>query len=132
MRNRVRALACLVGLLCLAEPAAAKVIKFEVVKTESPAFEGRVFGSVGTYDRIVARATIAVAPGDPHNSIIVDLDRAPQNAGGLVEVLQQLAPELETVPIRNKEVIQPIGQQAEHVYFPHSGMGSIVIHMKGG
>jgi hypothetical protein len=48
------------------------------------------------------------------------------------EVLQQLAPELETVPIHNREVIQPIGRLAEHVYFPHSGMGSIVIHMKGG
>jgi CRP-like cAMP-binding protein len=48
------------------------------------------------------------------------------------EVLQQLTPELETVPIHNREVIQPIGRLAEHVYFPHSGMGSIVIHMKGG
>jgi CRP-like cAMP-binding protein len=48
------------------------------------------------------------------------------------EILQQLAPELETVPIRNKEVVQPIGRPAEHVYFPQSGMGSIVIHMKGG
>jgi Crp-like helix-turn-helix domain len=46
------------------------------------------------------------------------------------EVLQQLAPELETVPIRNGDVVQPIGRPAEHVYFPHSGMGSIVIHMK--
>lgn len=48
------------------------------------------------------------------------------------EILQQLAPELETVPIRVGEVVQPIGRPAEHVYFPHSGMGSIVIHMKGG
>jgi CRP-like cAMP-binding protein len=48
------------------------------------------------------------------------------------DVLQQLTPELETVPIHNREVIQPIGRLAEHVYFPHSGMGSIVIHLKGG
>jgi CRP-like cAMP-binding protein len=48
------------------------------------------------------------------------------------EVLQQLAPELETVSIRNREVVQPIGRPAEHVYFPQSGMGSIVIHMKSG
>lgn len=48
------------------------------------------------------------------------------------DVLDQLAPELETVPIRNREVLQRIGRQAEHVYFPHSGMGSIVIHMEGG
>src|SRR5690242_20365856 len=46
------------------------------------------------------------------------------------EVLQQLAPELETAPIRNGDVVQPIGRPAEHVYFPHSGMGSMMIHMK--
>ena len=47
-------------------------------------------------------------------------------------VMEQLAPELETVPLRSREVVQEIGRQAEHVYFPHSGMGSIVIHMGGG
>jgi CRP-like cAMP-binding protein len=48
------------------------------------------------------------------------------------DVLERLAPELETVPIRNREVVQRVGRQAEHVYFPHSGMGSIVIQMQGG
>jgi CRP-like cAMP-binding protein len=46
------------------------------------------------------------------------------------EVLERLTPEMETVPIRQREVVQPIGRLAEHVYFPHSGMGSIVIHLK--
>jgi Alpha/beta hydrolase domain len=68
----------------VASPAAAKVLKFEIVKVESPAFEGRSFGAVGTYDRIVARATIGVAPTDPHNTVIVDVERAPRNAQGLV------------------------------------------------
>jgi hypothetical protein len=75
------ALACS---LALSGHAAAKVLKFEITRVESPAFEGRTFGTVGTYDRIIARATIGVAPGDPHNSIIVDLDRAPRNAEALV------------------------------------------------
>jgi Crp-like helix-turn-helix domain len=48
------------------------------------------------------------------------------------DVMERLAPELETVPIRLRDVLQPIGRQAEHVYFPHSGMGSIVIKMVGG
>jgi hypothetical protein len=67
--------------------ASAKVVKFEIVRTESPAFEGRSFGSVGTYDRIVARATIAVTPTDPHNSVVVDVDKAPRNAQGQVEAV---------------------------------------------
>ena len=70
--------------LALSGPAAARVLKFEITGVELPAFEGRTFGTVGTYDRIIARATMGVAPGDPHNSIIVDLDRAPRNAEALV------------------------------------------------
>jgi hypothetical protein len=71
----------------LGSPCAAKVVKFEIVRVESPAFEGRTFGTVGTYDRIIARATIAVAPGDPHNTIIVDLDRVPHNVRGEVKAV---------------------------------------------
>jgi Alpha/beta hydrolase domain len=71
----------------LGSPCAAKVVKFEIVRVESPAFEGRTFGTVGTYDRIIARATIAVAPGDPHNTMIVDLDRAPHNVRGEVKAV---------------------------------------------
>jgi hypothetical protein len=71
----------------LGSPCAAKVVKFEIVRVESPAFEGRTFGAVGTYDRIIARATIAVTPGDPHNSVIVDLDRVPHNVRGEVKAV---------------------------------------------
>jgi CRP-like cAMP-binding protein len=48
------------------------------------------------------------------------------------DLARQLAPELETVAIHNREVVRRIGRPAEHVYFPHSGMGSIVIHMQDG
>src|SRR5580693_3746166 len=87
MRHFLASAAFVAGVVCSGGPSAAKVIKFEIVRTESPAFEGRSFGAVGTYDRIVARATIAVAPDDPHNNVIVDLDRAPRNAQGLVEAV---------------------------------------------
>ncbi|HET6195110.1 MAG TPA: hypothetical protein VFE12_05135, partial [Acetobacteraceae bacterium] len=85
MRHLLRAFFAIAGMAALMSPSAAKVVKFEITKIESPAFEGRSFGAVGTYDRIVARATIAVSPDDPHNTIIVDIDRAPRNAQGLVE-----------------------------------------------
>ena len=80
-------LACFLG---LSGPAAAKVLKFEITRIELPAFEGRTFGAVGTYDRIIARATIGVVPDDPHDSIIVDLDRAPRNALGLVTAVAEV------------------------------------------
>ena len=82
-----RAVMLIAATVIFASPCAAKVVKFEILKVESPAFEGRTFGAVGTYDRIVARATIAVAPDDIHNQIIVDLDRAPRDAQGQVEAV---------------------------------------------
>ncbi|MBN8968777.1 MAG: hypothetical protein J0G95_09985 [Rhizobiales bacterium] len=90
MTRFIAAAAIAAAVLVPASQAVAKVVKFDIVRTESPAFEGRVFGSVGTYDRILARATIAVAPGDAHNSIIVDLDKAPRNAQGLVEAATEV------------------------------------------
>src|ERR1700730_4409998 len=87
MRHWLGAIIVVAGIIGFVSPSAAKVIKFEIVRVESPAFEGRSFGAVGTYDRIVARATIAVSPADPHNTVIVDLDRAPRNAQGLVEAV---------------------------------------------
>jgi len=49
--------------------ATARVVEFEIARIE-PAFEGRVFGAVGAYDRIIARATVSLSPTDPHNAII--------------------------------------------------------------
>ena len=85
-------------IIALTQPAYAKVVKFEILRTESPAFEGRIFGTVGTYDRIIARATVAVAPDDPHNSIIVDIERAPRNAWGLVEATSDVEILRPTIP----------------------------------
>jgi hypothetical protein len=74
----------------LPSDAMAKVIGFEVLRIESPAFGGRSFGSVGSYDRILARATIAVDPLNRHNAMIADIGLAPRNAQGLVEATSEV------------------------------------------
>lgn len=84
MRHLLRSIALIAGIIGLASPSTAKILKFEITRVDSPAFEGRSFGAAGTYDRIIGRATIAVSPADPRNSIIVDLDRAPQSPAGVV------------------------------------------------
>ena len=85
-------------IIALTQPAYAKVVKFEILRTESPAFEGRIFGTVGTYDRIIARAIVAVEPDDRQNSIIVDIERAPRNAQGLVEATSDVEILRPTIP----------------------------------
>lgn len=80
-RNWLCAAACV-----LSAPAQAEVIRFEVLQS-APAFEGRTFGYVGAYQRITAKATVAIDPGDPRNAVIADIDRAPRNARGRVEAV---------------------------------------------
>src|SRR5246500_4932395 len=50
-----------------------------------PFAEGLVFGEAGSYQRVRGTATGELDPAVPHNQVIVDLDRAPRNARGLVE-----------------------------------------------
>ena len=79
-------LLCLCFLGSLVLPAAAEVVRFEVLQSV-PAFEGRSFGAAGPYVKITARATIAIDPADPRNAVIADISRAPRNAAGRVEAV---------------------------------------------
>jgi hypothetical protein len=63
----------------------ARLTQLQVVRTESPTFDGTSFGSVGQYEKIVYRATGAVDPALPGNALITDIQGAPRNAQGLVE-----------------------------------------------
>jgi hypothetical protein len=64
--------------------AEAKIVRLEITSTQ-PAFEGRSFGAVGPYQRIVGKAHGEVDPADPLNARIQDLALAPRNARGMVE-----------------------------------------------
>ena len=65
--------------------ADARITKIEIKRTESPTFEGKAFGSVGQYEKLVGRAYGEVDPKDPRNAVIVDIANAPKNARGMVE-----------------------------------------------
>lgn len=70
--------------LCAATATHARVTRFVVTSTE-PYAGGAMMGGVGAFERLVGTATIEVHPLDPHNAGIVNLDKAPRNARGLVE-----------------------------------------------
>ena len=73
--------------VCLSPVALrAEVIRFDIVE-RLPAFVGRSFGDVGPYERITARATIALNPSDDRNAVITDLAQAPRNPDGKVEAI---------------------------------------------
>lgn len=80
-RNSIRILGSRPG----AAVGPQKVVKFEILGTESAAFEGRSFGVVGPTTGFSHALRLRLLPSDSHNSIIVDIDRAPRNSQGLVE-----------------------------------------------
>ena len=64
--------------------AAAGVTRLEIIRRER-VLNGQAFGAAGAYEKLVGRVHFALDPRLPQNRGIVDLDRAPKNAQGLVE-----------------------------------------------
>src|ERR1700751_4298692 len=71
-------------LRCIRRPCQARVVRFVVEQTRSFA-GGMSFGDVGPYQRLDGTAYMEVDPHDPLNAVIVNLDKAPKNARGMVE-----------------------------------------------
>ena len=65
--------------------ADARVTRVEITRVESPTFEGRSFGDVGQYEKLVGRVFGEIDPKDPSSTLIVDIDLAPLNTRGMVE-----------------------------------------------
>jgi hypothetical protein len=79
----------LAGLACASvagtpNEAAAKIVRLEITKVE-PAFDGRSFGTVGTYEKLTGKAYGVLNPTSRSNRIIQDIALAPRNAKGQVE-----------------------------------------------
>ena len=55
------------------------------VNTVEPFAEGQAFGEAGSYLRIRGVAKGELDPATPENRVVVDLDKAPRNARGLVQ-----------------------------------------------
>jgi hypothetical protein len=76
------------AVLCIPQLAHARITRFEITTTESPAFGGASFGDVGQYEKLIGRAFGEIDPRDrrdPMSSVITDLALAPRNARGMVE-----------------------------------------------
>ena len=73
-------------LAALAAPAAdARVVRIVVERT-TPYAGGQAFGDAGAFERLDGTVHMEVDPGDPLNAVIVNLDRAPRNERGMVEL----------------------------------------------
>ena len=74
------------ALLLLVAPPAADARLVTLVIEQREAFAGgAAWGTAGPYERLVGTGHFEVDPRDPLNAVIVDLDKSPRNARGLVE-----------------------------------------------
>src|ERR1700750_651722 len=79
----VSALVVLVTLCGVAPASEARVVRFVVEQTR-PVLDGKSFGDVGPYERLDGTAYFEIDPRDPLNALIVNLDKAPRTANGMV------------------------------------------------
>jgi hypothetical protein len=80
-----RFFAALAATALLTTALEARVIRVEIEKRESPAFNGQSFGKAGRYETLSGHFYGELDPADRHNGIITDLQSAPRNARGMVE-----------------------------------------------
>ena len=81
--------ALVITLVLLPAPARSELVRFEITSRE-PFAEGKEFGDAGAYERIVGRAYFEFDPRLRTNRNVVDLDKAPKNDRGRVEVISDL------------------------------------------
>ena len=74
----------LAAAIAVAAPADARITQISIT-SQTTAFGGASFGSVGTYQNLVGTAYGEVDPSDPLNAIITDIALAPRNVRGMVE-----------------------------------------------
>lgn len=72
------------ALIALSSSLNARVVRVEML-AKADLLEAKPFGDAGAYEKISGKIHFAVKPEDPHNRLIVDLDKGPRNAAGEVE-----------------------------------------------
>ena len=72
------------GMTLQTQSAEARVVRIVVERT-TPYADGKSFGEAGPFERLEGTVYMEVDPQDPLNTVVVNLDRVPRNARGLVE-----------------------------------------------
>jgi hypothetical protein len=86
---RRASLAVLLALLLAPALVSAEVSRVEITARRDVA-GGRSFGSAGPYEQVIGKLYFAIDPGNKRNRVIADLDKAPRNAGGKIELSADL------------------------------------------
>ena len=69
--------------------ARAEVTRVEIT-SRTDVMNGTTYGATGAYEQLVGRIYFAIDPKNARNQVITDLERAPKNAAGKVEMSADL------------------------------------------
>ena len=83
-RDRATVLLGLALLSATVAPPASAAVRRLTVESRQDVLGGRPFGAAGAYEKLAGVVEFAFDPADPANARIVDLARAPRDAGGHV------------------------------------------------
>jgi len=124
MKQRaLRLISLLSVVLVAAAPAAARVIRVEILSRKD-VLESKTFGEAGAYERITGRVYFSVPIANPHNQRIVDLDKAINLKEGEVEFSADF------IAVRPKDLRHANGAMLLEV--PNRGRGRIITLVDGG
>ena len=84
-RRGIFGVALIVAAAMFAPTAARGEVTRVEITSRQDVLGGKSFGTVGPYEKLVGKVYFAIDPGNPHNKLIVDIDKAPRNAQGKVE-----------------------------------------------
>ena len=90
MTSRLRTLAAVLLIAAFFAPTLHADVSSVDITERRPLADGRQFGDVGPYEEILGKITFAIDPTDSRNQVIMNLDRAPTNAQGMVEATADL------------------------------------------
>lgn len=81
---------CALALISLIPALAhAEVTRVEI-SSRTDVMNGTVYGTAGAYEQLLGRIYFAIDPANPRNRVITDLERAPKNAAGKIEMSADL------------------------------------------
>ena len=123
MRLHLRVFSFLALLIFAALPLEARVLRVEIV-SRADVLNGKAFGDVGAYERIVGRVYFSLAVGNSHNRQIVDLGNAVNLSDGEVEFSSDF------VAVRPKDASKGNGSMILEV--PNRGRAAILSLVDGG
>src|ERR1700704_2365370 len=69
--------------------AQAEVTRVEIT-SRTDVMNGATYGTTGAYEQLVGRIYFAIDPANTRNKVITDLERAPKNAAGKIEMSADL------------------------------------------